>query len=145
MKTVKELCNTYASCDSISERETIEEQIESICREYLNILYRNSLEFGIKSIFDMTDYQDHRGYLSLDDCSENGVWVRYQDSWGYGGSCNEKFYIKFEDIDLFDGTKLTNKSIEESREKLKRDIANLVKQVKAAELSLIKFNMIHKP
>ena len=145
MKTVKELCNIYESCDSVSERETLEEQIESICRKYLDLLYKNSLEFGIKSIFDMSDYRDDRGSLSFDDCSESGLWVRYTDSWSYGGNCDEKCYIKFEDIDSFDDVELKNKSIEEARKNLERDITSLEKQVKAAELSLLKFNMIHKP
>ena len=121
----------------------MEEEIESICRKYLNNLYKTSLKYKTNSIFDNTDFRADRGDLSFDDCSKVGVWVRYRDSWSYGGNCDEKFYITFKEVDSFDETTLEKKSIQDSRRKIERDICNLEKQVEAAKQSLIKFDTIN--
>lgn len=140
MKTVRKLCKQFASSDSLSEREELQEKIESIVRVYLNILYKNSIKYKTRSMFDMTDFRDDRGSLTYDYATNLGIYVKYTDSWSYGGHCDETFFITFEDLESFDEEILEMKSIEDARSRLERDIRIAEAVVEKAKLELVKLN-----
>jgi hypothetical protein len=141
MKTLREYCKQYEGSDSVSEREKLEEEIESIARNYLNALYRASLKYKTKSIFDMSEYRDDRGGLTFEDCSSSYLEVRYTDRWSYGGQCDERFTIKFDDIESFNEDNLKKESIELAKSSLKNEIKNIESKLKKAKEDLKKLEM----
>ena len=140
MKTLRNLCKQFSSSDSLSEREALQEKIELIAREYLNILYKNSLKYKTRSVFYHKDFRDDRGCLTYDYSTNLGIYVKYTDSWSYGGHCDETFFITFEDLESFDEEILEMKSIEDARSRLERDIRIAEAVLEKAKLELLKFN-----
>lgn len=141
MNTLKQLCLEYEASDSISRREELAEEIEKLVRVYLNKLYTNALKIRESTrgtMFDMTDFRDDRGYLTLDDIWTDKVVVRYRDSWGYGGSCDEKFAVEFEDYEKFNEAVYTKSLKDKNKKEIRNQISSLKSQIKRLEKKLEK-------
>lgn len=103
MKTLKQLCEDYEISDSLKERKQLREEIENRCSVYLSKLYNIAKENNyIEPLFLYSDYRSSSGQVTFDDFTDENIWVVYEDSWKYGGYCNEKFCISFKTIESFE-------------------------------------------
>lgn len=133
------LYDEYHSTDSISKREEIEEKIGKAALELFTCV-RDIFDkyHARKKLIYNDDYRDDRGFTCLaheDDGSpmiEKGVvYLRYSDTWRYGGYCSFTITLYTKWFDPEERKKLDRvlkaeriKTLKNSVESLKEEIAH---------------------
>ena len=125
----QKLYEEWKSTDSIKRKGEIEEQIYQVAYDLAKKMIGIYDKWGKKFVQD-PDFSTERGCYSLDkeeldyDGKER-VWLRYTDTWAYGGECDfgidvhmkfldEKNVQELEDQFLEDRIALLRKKIDES-------------------------------
>ena len=125
----QKLYEEWKTTDSIKRKEEIEGQIYQVAYDLAKKMIGIYDKWGKKFVQD-PDFSTERGCYSLntDELDFDGkerVWLRYEDSWGYGGHCDfgidvymkyldEKNVQELEDQFLEDRIELLRKKIDES-------------------------------
>ena len=125
----QKLYEEWKTTDSIKRKSEIEEQIYQVAYDLAKKLIGIYDKWGKKFVQD-PDFSSERGCYSLntDELDFDGkerVWLKYEDSWGYGGHCDfgidvwmkyldEKNVQELEDQFLEDRIELLRKKIDES-------------------------------
>ena len=141
MKTLKQLCEEWDTCDSISLKDDLEVEIlEKVSDFYKNLVEIHD-EVGDKQKFQRFDgyYRPDSGHFSLYEFYPTHLNIRYTDTWAYGGQCNESDILTFEEYENFDSKKIGKSIINENVKRIKREIRQAENKVKELTKSLAKY------
>lgn len=108
--TYKEYLETlekYNTTDSIREKKELGDKIETAADALLHMLVKLYATYG-KEFVDDSDYRTDRGWISLEDCGEKDVYLRYQDRWQYGGECDIGIRVPMKYLDVEERNNLEN-------------------------------------
>ena len=88
----QKLYDEWKTTDSIKRKGEIEGQIYQVAYDLAKKMIEVYDKWGKKFVQD-PDFSNERGCYSLntDELDFDGkerVWLRYEDSWGYGGHCD---------------------------------------------------------
>lgn len=141
---LRDLCKKYQISDSISEREQLSEEIEMVCRKYMN--HRYELEKSVAGgkdvgMFSGNDFRSTSGSLTLDDVTDCNVVLIYEDRWSYGGYCREQYTISFHDYENFSDAIFIKTANDRKIKILKQEIRILRTQIEEKEKQLEELKM----
>ena len=140
------LYEEYQTTDSISRREEICEKIDKSAIALFNCVSDIFGRYGmLKKLITNDDYRDDRGHLSLayeesyyDEDDENledamiyktHLYLRYSDSWQYGGYCSFVIRLDTNWFDPEERKKLALQLKEEGIKKLESENESLKKVI----------------
>jgi hypothetical protein len=140
------LYEEYQTTDSISRREEICEEIYKNAIALFNLVSDIFARYGmIKKLITDDDYRDDRGHLSLaydksyyDEDNESSsdamiykthLYLRYSDSWQYGGYCSFVIRLETKWFDIEERKKLALQLKEEGIKKLESENESLKKVI----------------
>ena len=116
----------WKSTDSIKRKGEIEEQIYKLAYDLAKKLIDIYAKWDKKYVKE-SDFRNDRGCISLnteelDFDGKERVWLRYEDSWGYGGHCDFGIDVYMKYLDEKNIQELEDQLMDERIELLRKKI-----------------------
>lgn len=133
----------WEKTDSINRKEEIEEQIYDAALGLMKKMIGIYAKYGKRFVRD-NDYRDDRGgiYLDKEELGYGGkerVWLRYYDTWAYGGECDFGIDVQMKYLDEKNIQELEDRLMDERIELLKKKIDDADAGIRALEESKTKY------
>ena len=137
------LYEEWKSTDSIKHKKDLEDKIFEVASKLMKKLIGVYAKWDKRFVED-SDYIDGRGSISLnaEDLGYDGkerVWLRYTDSWAYGGYCDFGIDVHMKYLDEKNLQEIEDQFLEERIELLRKKIDEADAGIRVLEESKLKF------
>ena len=137
------LYDEWKSTDSIKRKDEIEDIIHETAYDLLQKLNKVYANWGRKFVQE-SDYRDDRGYceLNTEELEYDGnshVWLKYTDSWAYGGYCEFEIAVPMKYLDEKNIQELEDQLLEDRIELLRKKIDESNAGIRILEESKLKY------
>ncbi len=142
---LKSKLQEWQSCDSISLKERLKDEIEALIVPILKKEKTICDENGVESLWGHCAYHHHKaGNYNLVGYSNTRVDFEYEDSWAWEGYCKFTFSIPIEEIENFNEDELRLRILHVQAKALEDKIYHAKTQVSELEKQLRIVNAVIK-
>lgn len=136
MSTMRELIDEFASCDSVSRRNELEELLVTKLDTYVSARWNIDNKYGVRSNWIDSDYNANRGYWSYKD-DNYFTWEHNRSE----SACS--YTVKGDEIETFDPAAYERHIISVKRDILVADVKRKELDLDSAKTALKQFKHIH--
>lgn len=139
----QKLYDEWKSTDSIKRKEELEKNIFEAARDLVKKLIDLYAKWDKKYVQE-SDFSNERGHYSLnteelDYDGKERVWLRYEDSWAYGGYCDFGIDVHMKYLDEKNIQELEDQLMDERIELLRKKIDEANAGIRILEETKIRY------